>query len=338
MNYTLAELVDIPSLQAMLDEFFTVTTIPTAILDADGTVLTASGWQDICVKFHRANSETCKRCQQSDAYIVNHLSGGEKFVAYECANGLVDVANPILVHGQHIGTMFTGQFLFEEPDVDWFRQQAQKFGFDEAAYLEALEQVPVISRDKIAPSLSYLSKFTEMLASMGQDRMEQREAQKALEQTQDELVFTQQQIIQELSTPLMPLSDKVVAMPLVGTIDSNRAQQVLETLLEGVAEQQAETVIMDITGVKVVDTQVANVLLQAAQAVKLLGAEVILTGISPTLAMTLIHLGADMGGIVTCSTLQAGIARSVKQHGNGKGSGNGHKPTGKAISRVGQHP
>jgi anti-anti-sigma factor len=276
--------------------------------------LTASGWQDICVKFHRANTESCKRCQQSDAYIVNHLTEGEKYVSYECANGLVDVANPIIVQGNHIGTVFTGQFLFDEPDIERFRMQAQEFGFDESAYLEALQRVPVFSRESIEPILTYLSSFAEMLADVGKERIEQKQTQQALEEAQEELLQAQQRTIQELSTPLMPLSENVVAMPLVGTIDSTRAMQVLETLLEGVAEHQAERVIIDITGVKVVDTQVANVLLQAAQAVKLLGAEVILTGISPTLAMTLVHLGSDMSGIVTCSTLQAGIAYAADLH------------------------
>lgn len=331
MNDTLSELIDIPPLQDMLDEFFRATSIPTAILDADGTVLTASGWQDICVKFHRANVESCKRCQQSDTYIVDHLTDGEKYVAYECANGLVDVANPIIVQGKHVGTMFTGQFLFEEPNVEQFRQQAQLFGFDETDYLAALERVPIIPRDKITPALSYLSKFTEMLASMGQERLVQKQSQRALEEAQEQLLQIQQQTIQELSTPLIPLSESVVAMPLVGTIDSRRAQQILETLLEGVAEHQAETVIIDITGVKVVDTQVANVLLQAAQAVKLLGAEVILTGISPSLAMTLIHLGADMSGIVTCSTLQAGIAYSATHQHNQHNHNGQTKPHGKLL-------
>lgn len=318
MNYKLSELIDISRLQDMLDQLYIITSIPTAVLDADGTILTASGWQDICVKFHRANTESCKRCQESDAYIVNHLTDGKKYITYECANGLVDVANPIIVQGTHVGTVFAGQFLFAEPDRERFRQQAKKFGYDEQAYLEALARMPIIPHDKIEPTLSYLSSFTEILAAVGKERIEQKQTQQALEEAQEELLQAQQRTIQELSTPLMPLSDNVVAMPLVGSIDSKRAMQILETLLEGVAEHQAERAIIDITGVKVVDTQVANVILQAAQAVKLLGAEVILTGISPTLAMTLVHLGADMSGIVTCSTLQAGIAYATGvHHGNG---------------------
>ncbi len=104
-------------------------------------------------------------------------------------------------------------------------------------------------------------------------------------------------------------------MPLIGAIDSARAQQIMETLLEGVAQHRSDVVILDITGVQVVDTQVANALLQAAQAVKLLGAQVILTGIRPHIAQTLVSLGVDLRGIVTRSTLQTGVAYALERFG-----------------------
>lgn len=85
----------------------------------------------------------------------------------------------------------------------------------------------------------------------------------------------------------------------------------METLLEGIAAHQAEVVIVDITGVKVVDTQVAQALVQTAQAVRLLGARIILTGIQPQIAQTLVHLGADVGNIITRSTLQSGITYAL---------------------------
>jgi PAS domain S-box-containing protein len=124
----------------------------------------------------------------------------------------------------------------------------------------------------------------------------------------EQVIAAQQAALRELSTPIIPLTDDVVAMPLIGAIDSNRAQQVIETLLAGVAASRATTAILDITGVQVVDTQVANALLRAAQAVKLLGAQVVLTGIRPEIAQTLVGLGLDLSGIVTRATLQSGIA------------------------------
>ncbi|MFP4439906.1 MAG: PAS domain S-box protein [Chloroflexaceae bacterium] len=143
---------------------------------------------------------------------------------------------------------------------------------------------------------------------------ERKQAEAERANFQEQIIEAQRHALQELSTPLIPISDDVVIMPLVGSIDSRRAQQVLEALLEGVAHYQADTVILDITGVRVVDTQVANAFLRAAQAVQLLGARVILTGIQPEIAQTIVQLGADMSGIATHGSLQSGIATVLDQH------------------------
>ena len=128
----------------------------------------------------------------------------------------------------------------------------------------------------------------------------------------EELIKSQASALTELSTPLIPISDHVVVMPLIGLMDSQRAAQVLETLLEGVSARRAKVAILDITGVSVVDAHVADALLQAAKAVRLLGAEVVLTGIRPDVALTLVGLGLDLTGIVTKGTLQAGIVHAMQ--------------------------
>ncbi|MBX0326121.1 STAS domain-containing protein [Oscillochloris sp. ZM17-4] len=129
---------------------------------------------------------------------------------------------------------------------------------------------------------------------------------------QQEIIRTQDAALRELSTPLIPIADQVVVMPLIGSLDSRRTQQVIETLLEGVSTLRARVAIIDITGVPVVDTQVANTLVRAAQSVKLLGAKVILTGIRPEVAQTLVGLGADLSSIITRGTLQSGIALALR--------------------------
>ena len=118
--------------------------------------------------------------------------------------------------------------------------------------------------------------------------------------------------LDELSTPLIPLTDDILIMPLIGTIDSRRSQQIIEALLHGVSDHQASSVIVDITGVATVDTSVANGILHAAQAVRLLGTVVILTGIRPDVVQTLVSLGVELQGIVTQGTLQAGIAYATQ--------------------------
>jgi PAS domain S-box-containing protein len=133
------------------------------------------------------------------------------------------------------------------------------------------------------------------------------QAEAAQMRLQDEVIQAQAAALAELSTPLIPLTAHAVLMPLIGSIDSQRAQQVVETLLAGVAQQGAEIAILDITGVPVVDTQVAHALIRAAQAIQLLGAHIVVTGIRPEVAQTLVGLQVEFRGVITRSTLQEGV-------------------------------
>jgi rsbT co-antagonist protein RsbR len=144
---------------------------------------------------------------------------------------------------------------------------------------------------------------------------ERKRTEEALRQAvaQEETIRAQMAILDELSTPLIPVNDRVVIMPLIGAVDSRRAQKMTETLLMGISTTHAQVAILDITGVPVVDTQVANALVQAAQAVQLLGARVILTGIRPEVAQTLVGMGVDLQGMITRSTLQSGIAYALER-------------------------
>jgi anti-anti-sigma regulatory factor len=124
---------------------------------------------------------------------------------------------------------------------------------------------------------------------------------------QQETIAAQRNIIQELSTPIIPISDSILIMPLIGTIDSARAQQIMVALLEAIGQHRARYMIIDITGIAVVDTAIAHRLRLAARAIELLGAQVILVGISPEIAQTLVGLGVDFHPIITRATLQAGF-------------------------------
>lgn len=130
-------------------------------------------------------------------------------------------------------------------------------------------------------------------------------------QMREQVIAAQEEALRELSTPLVPIAEKVMAMPLVGAIDGQRAELILTALLDGVSRQGARTVIVDITGVRTVDAQVAEALVMAARAVGLLGARVIVTGVRPEVARTLVDLGTDLQGIVTRGTLRSGIAHAL---------------------------
>jgi PAS domain S-box-containing protein len=145
------------------------------------------------------------------------------------------------------------------------------------------------------------------------DRKHAEEHAQRSEELREQLVQAQEQAIRELSTPLIPIADEVLALPLVGRMDDKRAQMVLETLLEGVVSMAAETVLLDVTGIAVIDTHVAEALARAAQAVKLLGARVVLTGIQPHVAQTLVTMGIDMQGVLAVRSLKEGIAWAMKE-------------------------
>ncbi len=154
--------------------------------------------------------------------------------------------------------------------------------------------------------------LTEVV-SFGIDITERKRAEAEHRQLQEEVIAIQAATLAELSTPLIPINREIVAMPLIGAIDEARAQRIMESLLQGIVETRAKTAILDITGVAVVDTRVADALLSAARAARMLGAQVILTGIRPEVAQTLVSLGTNLEGIVTRGTLQSGIAFALEQ-------------------------
>ena len=142
----------------------------------------------------------------------------------------------------------------------------------------------------------------------GYEVTDQVEAEQERARLQEEVLLVQRAALRELSTPLIPIANGIVVLPLIGAIDSARAQQITETLLNGIARHNARTAIIDVTAVSIIDTQVANALIQAAKGVQLLGAQVLLTGVGPDVAQTVVSLGIDFSAFRTYSTLQAGIA------------------------------
>lgn len=125
----------------------------------------------------------------------------------------------------------------------------------------------------------------------------------------------QQAAIRELSTPVIRIHDRVLLLPLVGTIDSHRAQHVMQSVLARIADEQARVLILDIAGVAVVDTQVADYLLKTTAAVRLLGARTILTGISPQVARTIVELGVSLSTLSTRNKLSDGLELALSMVG-----------------------
>lgn len=185
----------------------------------------------------------------------------------------------------------------------------------EAITVEDSYEVDVIGMiwtiSRFAPIRASHGEYTHLLI-IWEDITERKRRELEVEQTQRRIIEQQAAQLNELSTPLLAVSDTAVVMPLIGTIDEQRVQQMMESLLVGVSNRRATIVILDITGVPIVDTHVANALIRASQSVRLLGARVILTGIRPEVAQTLVGLGVDLSSIITRATLRDGIAYALR--------------------------
>ncbi|MFF9279001.1 STAS domain-containing protein [Streptomyces griseosporeus] len=131
----------------------------------------------------------------------------------------------------------------------------------------------------------------------------------------EELIARQREQLMEVATPVIQLWEGIVAVPLIGTLDSARSQVVMESLLEAIVDQRAAYAILDITGVPTVDSLVAQHLMKTVAAARLMGAECIVSGIRPAIAQTIVHLGIDLGSVVTRAGLADALAYVLKQQG-----------------------
>ncbi len=135
------------------------------------------------------------------------------------------------------------------------------------------------------------------------------------QRTREEIIVRQQQELLELSTPVVKLWEGVLAVPMIGTLDSARTQLVMETLLQRIVDTGSEIAIIDITGVPTVDTLVAQHLLKTVTAIRLMGADCIISGIRPQIAQTIVHLGIDLQGITTKASLADALSLAIKRAG-----------------------
>ena len=131
-------------------------------------------------------------------------------------------------------------------------------------------------------------------------------------QERERIIREQQEAIRELSTPVLQVRERLLILPIIGVIDPQRARQLTEQLLRGIRSNRAKVVVLDITGVPYIDSAVANHLVQTVEAARLLGATVIVTGLSPEIAQTLVNIGVDLGKMNTVGDLQGGIEEAER--------------------------
>ena len=186
-NYRLSELLDMSLIQKLADSNFRASGLPLSIIDVyDASVLVSAGWTDICLNFHRACPTSEQRCQESDASIKGRLVEGEAS-RYKCKNGLWHVAIPIVVAGKHLATMFLAQFSFEGevPERDYFTRQAREFGYDQEAYLAALDKLPIFSVEKVNYILAYDKSLVRFIADLAEQSLRIIETKKSLAESEE---------------------------------------------------------------------------------------------------------------------------------------------------------
>ena len=138
---------------------------------------------------------------------------------------------------------------------------------------------------------------------------------KSYQKTREDVINRQQQELLELSTPVVKIWDGILALPMIGTLDSARTQVVMESLLQRIVETESQIAIIDITGVPTVDTLVAQHLLKTVTAIRLMGADCIISGVRPQIAQTIVHLGVDLQGVTTKANLADALALALKRSG-----------------------
>jgi PAS domain S-box-containing protein len=184
----LGDLIDAERVQELMEYFYRITKIGIGILDNSGNIIVSTGWTDICSRFHRPNPQSCKNCIESDLQLSKGLKQGE-FKLYKCKNNMWDMATPITLAGQQIGSLMLGQFLFddEQPDVDIFKEQASRFGYDENDYLNALNKVPRWSKATVDNVMAFYAGFAEIVSTLSYNNVrlarlleENRKAQESL--------------------------------------------------------------------------------------------------------------------------------------------------------------
>ncbi|WP_437670160.1 response regulator [Sorangium sp. So ce131] len=174
------------------------------------------------------------------------------------------------------------------------------------------------AEEALAEAVQSLSEANAQLARQLTER-ERAEAERGA--LQEQIIAAQRERLLELSAPLIPIIDGVLVMPLVGTVDVERARQAVEAALREASGRGADHLIIDITGVKAVDETVASMLLRAARGLALLGTRTVVTGIRPEVAQTLVRLDLGLGGLVTKATLQSGVEHALRTRGVGQRRG-----------------
>lgn len=211
----LADIIDASVLESLLGDFYQATGMLGAILDISGKVLVAIGWQDICTKFHRCHPDTLKNCLESDTILTQNVPHGT-FKAYRCKNHMWDMVTPLIIGDRHVGNVFIGQFFYDDetPDVELFREQARRHGFDEVEYIAALERVPHFSRETAQAGMQFYAKLAGLISRLSFGAIQQSRLLAERQQTEE--------VLRESELRFRTLADSGKALIWTSGLDKQR--------------------------------------------------------------------------------------------------------------------
>jgi len=194
-KYSIRELVNLPQLQALFEEFSRSTGFTTGLVSFPAQeLLIATGWRDICVKFHRACPKAAGCCKESNIHLTACLKQLKELNIKPCGNGLVDGATPVIIRGTHMASLATGQVLLAPPDIDFHRKLAKEYGYDEEAYLAALAKVPVVSEEQLKGVLKFLSGMAVQMGEEGLRSLQLQETRDALQAENEHNKLTDEKV------------------------------------------------------------------------------------------------------------------------------------------------
>ncbi len=209
MSETLQELVDIQEFQDLMGFFYEAVGVPLGVQDNHRNWLVDFGFQSICSDFHRLHPASREVCRENTREVFRRL-GSADYVSMTCQHGLEVVAFPIVLNQSRLGMFYLGQFLHAPADLEFFQRQASEYGYDEAAYLKALEAVPVVSQERIDFLMQFFMRFLRLLIRLGDENQHRKHAEQAALEANRQLEAKVEERTQELNNALNEVGDLVV--------------------------------------------------------------------------------------------------------------------------------
>ncbi len=316
------DVFDLEEIQKIQNSFSSATGVASIITDTEGRPITEpSNFCRLCIDIIRGTEKGMTNCMKSDAELGRPNPDGP--IIQQClSGGLWDGGTSIYFGDKHIANWLIGQIRTPDFDDEALMAYAEEIGADEDEFRDAMGDVTQMSREQFEQVGQTLFLFAKNLSEFAYQKYRQeresiarRKAEEEREQLQREMIEAQQQAIEELSTPVIPVMDNIIVMPLVGNIDSLRAREITRTLLAGIGEHHAKIVILDVTGVTLMDTGIVSHLNKTIQAAQLKGAKTIVSGVNDAVAETIVDLGIDWSRITTLRDLQTALRFALNSLG-----------------------